>query len=196
MRFFILAYLLLSAKAAFSSGMNIPIQARAAVEFWYNEFNSNDVKLINPNDLAIEVSIVDTNSLKAIETFNLDANPEVTFSIANACMLKLYNASDNKGEVMLEFVSRDEDVLLKTTSGEKVKLVLANTTKKEFVLILPSGSKPKLGPGSRTGLFFKMGDEVFFLKENKEILLFKVDDTFKNGQELNINKMAKVSIIE
>lgn len=120
----------------------------------------------------------------------------MTFSIKSACLLKLYNPSDTPIELLLDFVSRDEEVEQKTTSGEKVKLVLANTTKKEFVLILPSGSKPKLGPGSNTCMFFKQGDEVFFIHEDKEHLLFKVDESYKNGDVVNINKMAKIQLGE
>ena len=120
----------------------------------------------------------------------------MTFTWKNSCLLKLYNPSKKPIELILEFISRDQDEELNVKANEKVKLVLANTTKKEYVLKLPSGSKPKLGPGSNTGMFFNLGDKIYFIYEGKELLLLEVDESFKNGDVININKMAKLQLGE
>jgi hypothetical protein len=183
----------LATEFCFAGAMEFSLQPKTDIELLYNEFKVKDVELNNLSDVEINVSIIDSNTYKVLRSFTLDANSSKTMTIEETGMLKLYNPSDEVAKMSLSFISRENS---KSKSGDKIKIVLANPSHKEYVLLLPSGSKPKLGPGSSTGMFFKAGDEIYFMNEGKPILLVTISKDMKSGTEINIHKRAKAALAE
>ncbi len=174
-----------------ANAMEFSLQPQTDIELLYNEFKTKDVKLNNLSEAEIQVSILDSTTYKAISTFNIEAKTSKTFTVSEIGLLKIYNPSDQIAKMSLEFVNRNENT---NGSGQKIKLVLANPSHLEYVLKLPSGAKPKLGPGSNTGMFFSIGEEIYFYHEGNEYLLIKIDDTMKDGDEISIHKLAKAKL--
>ncbi|MFY0671991.1 MAG: hypothetical protein JXQ87_01220 [Bacteroidia bacterium] len=176
---------------SFGGEMQFSLQPQTDIELLYNEFKIKDVKLSNLSEVDITVTIADTNTYKELNSFILKANSSKTITVNEAGLLKLYNPSDVIVKMSLAFVNRASTG---SNTGQKIKIVLANPSHKEYILQLPSGAKPKLGPGSNTGMFFKVGDEILFKHEGEMLHLVTITKEMKNGHEINIHKKAKAQL--
>jgi hypothetical protein len=58
-------------------------------------------------------------------------------------------------------------------------------------LVIPGVMNPNLSPLSDSGVTLGYGQKVFFKEKRKSYLLFEVDDTFQNGDRLEIQDLIK-----
>ena len=75
--------------------------------------------------------------------------------------------------------------------AESINLTLKNNSSKSIPLIIPGIMNPNLSPFSESGVRLKMGQDVYFKIKRKKYLLFTVDDKFRNGQTIIVNKLIK-----
>jgi hypothetical protein len=79
-------------------------------------------------------------------------------------------------------------------SQQTVHLTFRNMSLKSIPLVIPGVMNPNLSPLSNSGVELEYGQEVFYFQngdKRRKALLFVIDDQFKDGEVLEINKLIK-----
>lgn len=77
------------------------------------------------------------------------------------------------------------------TADDYIDFSFENRTAFSIPLIIPNVMNPNLSPFSKSGVGLKIGQEVFFKNKKKKYLLLKVDNTFKDGDILDVAALIK-----
>jgi hypothetical protein len=80
------------------------------------------------------------------------------------------------------------------SAQKAVNLTFHNGSLQSIPLVIPTVMNPNLSPLSNSGITLDMGQVVYYFpngKKGKKEVLFVVDDTFKNGEVLEIDQLIK-----
>ncbi len=77
------------------------------------------------------------------------------------------------------------------TRVEAVTITLRNNSAKSIPLIIPTVMNPNLSPFSNSGVTLKMGQEILFKNKGRKYVLLTIDDSIKDGDVLEMNKLLK-----
>jgi hypothetical protein len=80
------------------------------------------------------------------------------------------------------------------TAQKSINFTFHNGSLKSIPLVIPSVMNPNLSPMSNSGVTLDLGQVVYYFpngKKRKKEVLFVVDDTFKDGDVLQIDQLIK-----
>lgn len=80
------------------------------------------------------------------------------------------------------------------TAQKSINFTFHNGSLKSIPLVIPSVMNPNLSPMSNSGITLDLGQVVYYFpngKKRKKEVLFVVDDTFKDGDVLQIDQLIK-----
>ncbi len=80
------------------------------------------------------------------------------------------------------------------TAQKSINFTFYNGSLKSIPLVIPSVMNPNLSPMSNSGITLDLGQVVYYFpngKKRKKEVLFVVDDTFKDGDVLQIDQLIK-----
>ena len=80
------------------------------------------------------------------------------------------------------------------TAQKSINFTFHNGSLKSIPLVIPSVMNPNLSPMSNSGITLYLGQVVYYFpngKKRKKEVLFVVDDTFKDGDVLQIDQLIK-----
>ena len=80
------------------------------------------------------------------------------------------------------------------TAQKSINFAFHNGSLKSIPLVIPSVMNPNLSPMSNSGITLDLGQVVYYFpngKKRKKEVLFVVDDTFKDGDVLQIDQLIK-----
>ncbi|MEY4487338.1 MAG: hypothetical protein RL440_1883 [Bacteroidota bacterium] len=80
------------------------------------------------------------------------------------------------------------------TAQKSINFTFHNGSLKSIPLVIPSVMNPNLSPMSNSGITLDLGQVVYYFpngKKRKKEVLFVVDDTFKDGDVLEIDQLIK-----
>lgn len=168
----------------------IEIPPKASVERSYAEFENYDVKLINRSGKQIDISVIHPDSGRQVSGFGLAPRGNTTLYVAPGHILKLKNTSSRELTILLDFVERSP--LVKSGSDKKtIPFTLRNSSLKSIPLIIPGVMNPNLSPMSNSGVALEIGQEIYYKKGLKPILLLKVDAAIMPGDKIDVAKRIR-----
>jgi hypothetical protein len=80
------------------------------------------------------------------------------------------------------------------TAQKSINFTFHNGSLQSIPLVIPTVMNPNLSPLSNSGITLDMGQVVYYFpngKKGKKEVLFVVDDTFKDGEVLEIDQLIK-----
>ncbi len=170
-----------------SANQKVEIPARKSVELTYEEFANFDVKLMNRSGKQIEVSVLDARTRKQVSGFGLGPMGNAILYVAEGNILKLKNTSSKDIRMNLDFVERTPSPQA-DPNVETVNFTLHNSSLKSIPLIIPGVMNPNLSPMSNSGVSLQMGQEIYYKKGLKRVVVLTVDENIQNGDKIDMAK--------
>lgn len=173
-----------------SAKEKIDIPASKAVELTYDEFSNYDVKISNKSGKQINVAVLDKDTRKQVSGFGLGPMGNAVLYVAEGNILKLKNTSSKDISVSISFVDRKPKPQ-KEVYTKAINFTLHNSSLKSIPLVIPNVMNPNLSPISNSGVSLAIGQEIYYKKGLKKVLILTVDESIKTGDKIDIAKLVK-----
>lgn len=181
--------LLLAALHA-SATDTITISARKTVELTYAQFDKHDVVLDNKSGKQIDVAVINPTNKKTVKSFGLGPMGRVVLRVDPGQVLTLTNRAMKEISLGIDFIEREPEQASEPNSGS-VSFTLHNPSLKSIPLIIPDVMNPNLSPISNSGVNLRIGQEIYYKKDGKKMLLLVVDDSIKPGAKIDVAQLIK-----
>lgn len=166
----------------------VEIKALSSIELTYEEFAKYDVKLSNASGKQVDVAAINPETDKQVSGFGLGPYGKAVLTVKEGHVLKLKNKSTKDISLTISFVEKEPVVI---DNAPRVNFTLRNSSAKSIPLIIPNVMNPNLSPLSNSGVSLKMGQEIFYKKGMKKILILTVDESIKEGDKIDVVKLIK-----
>ena len=120
--------------------------------------------------------------------FGMSKNSKEKVLVEGDAILVLTNESNSSVELQYQ---TSEGYIAPAKDSDGVKLTFHNGSLASIPLIIPGVMNPNLSPLSDSGVSLGYGQKVFFKEKGKQYLLFEIDETFKDGDQLEIQDLIK-----
>lgn len=167
---------------------SIVIPGQQSVDLTYEQFANFDVKLINANRAKINVAVFNPGEQEKLKGFGLAPRGKVTLLIDENQILRLTNLSNIEAKVNIKFVEKKQQA---KNNGEYITFTLHNSSLKSIPLIIPGVMKPNLSPMSNSGVSLAAGQQIYYRKEGRKILILEVDDSIEEGDKVDVAQLIK-----
>ncbi|WP_088341702.1 hypothetical protein [Robiginitalea sediminis] len=168
----------------------VVLPAGKAVELTYEEFATYDVKLVNRSGKPIDVAVLTPDTRKQVSGFGLGPMGKAVLYVKAGNILKLKNNSGKDISIALSFVDRQPQPE-RTPGMETVNFTLHNSSLKSIPLVIPGVMNPNLSPMSNSGVALAKGQEIYYRKGLKKILVLTVDDSIEPGAKIDMAKRIR-----
>lgn len=170
-----------------------PVQSTTAeyVSFTLRNNSAKTIPLIIPNVMNPNLSPFSNSGV------DLQMGQEIFFkNYGKKEVLLIVDETIKNGDVLIvnELIKakkKQEDTVVKKTKVEAVTITLRNNSAKDIPLIIPTVMNPNLSPFSNSGVTLKIGQEILFKNKGRKYVLLTIDDSFKDGDVLEMNKLLK-----
>jgi hypothetical protein len=179
---FALALIFMAACSSNSIVLEIP--AKQNVELDYSEFDYYTASVNNKSVKSINVSVLSNSDETQVRGFGLGPKGKDDVMVEKPNKLVIKN--ENEASVKVSINIQKTEAAPVAPKNNYVSLTLRNKTMKSIPLQIPSVMNPNLSPNSKSGVDLKMGQEIYFKTGAKKHLLLKVDDSLKDGQEIDV----------
>ncbi len=172
----------------------VKIPANQELEFTYPEYDLYRVTLKNKSLKGLDVAVLSKENNKQVRGFGLGMKGKVDVLVEAENKLVITNKANTGAKVKLkgkEEKRKAEKGKVVVPQGGYISFTLRNTSAKSIPLLIPSVMNPNLSPFSRSGVDLKVGQEILFRANGKKYVLLTVDNSIKEGDELDINKILK-----
>ena len=136
--------------------------------------------------VAVRVERVTDRSF--VRGFGMSKNSKEKVLVEGDAILVLTNESNSSVELQYQ---TSEGYIAPAKDSDGVKLTFHNGSLASIPLIIPGVMNPNLSPLSDSGVSLGYGQKVFFKEKGKQYLLFEIDETFKDGDQLEIQDLIK-----
>lgn len=167
----------------------VEIPAMQSVELEYATYDCSMVTIDNQTAKGLNVSVRSKADGKQVRGFGLGPKGKEEVAVESGNKLVLKNNTTKKIRVVLS--SREAPKTAPSSSRDYVDFTLLNKTMSSIPLIIPSVMNPNLSPFSKSGVSLKMGQEILFNVNGKKYVLLTVDESIRNGEELDVAKRLK-----
>ena len=167
----------------------IKVPANQSAELDYPNFDFYTASVNNQSINSISVSVVDKTNESQVRGFGLGPKGNEDVIVEKGSKLVLENG--NNSEVKVTVSIAESEGMPEKPNKEYISFTLRNTTMKSIPLQIPSVMNPNLSPNSKSGVDLKIGQEIYFKSGGKKHLLLKVDNTMKDGQEVDVAALIK-----
>lgn len=150
-----------------------------------------EVSVGNTSGKGIGVAVVDATTGKQVRGFGLGPYAEAKVSIAEGQVLELTNATPKKRVARVGFSPQPPASAPTETSQRYVNFTLHNSSLKSIPLVIPGVMNPNLSPLSDSGVGLQMGQPVYFRQKGRDVLLFKVDENFQEGERIDVPELIR-----
>lgn len=168
----------------------IQIAALKSVELTYDEFGDFDVNLINKSGKPLTVAVLDPKTKKTVKSFGLGPIAEALLTVEKDQILKVTNNSTKEISLDLDFVEK-KPYNYNPEFAPVVNFTLHNSSLRSIPLIIPNVMNPNLSPLSNSGVSLKWGQEIYYRKGNKKILILTIDKSIQNGDKVDVPSLIK-----
>lgn len=166
----------------------LSIPANQDVEVRVPAGTSSEVFLHNPSQTILTVEVVRADNREFVRGFGLRKSSKEQVLVESNAILILGNDSDSPIEISYETSKSSQE---SKSISNSVQLTFHNGSLASIPLIIPGVMNPNLSPQSNSGVTLNSGQKVFFKEKGKQFLLFEVDQSFKNGDVLEIQELIK-----
>lgn len=166
----------------------LSIPANQEVEVRVPAGSSSEVSLHNPSQTTLTVEVVRADNREFVRGFGLGKSSKEQVMVESNAILILGNNSDSPIEISYETSKSSQE---SKSISNSVQLTFHNGSFASIPLNIPGVMNPNLSPMSDSGVTLDYGQKVFFKEKGKQFLLFEVDQSFKNGDVLEIQDLIK-----
>ncbi len=187
---FILNFALIILFSPFCIGQQqrVSVPAGEEVQLRFSTEESAEVTLHNPSGSTLDARVLRDPDGKFVRGFGLGKSSKEKIRVESDAILFLRNDSEKEIEVSYETSTESSKG---DFQSQGVNLTFHNGSLASIPLIIPGVMNPNLSPQSNSGVTLDYGQKVFFKEKGKQYLLFEVDETFKNGDVLEIHDLIK-----
>lgn len=164
----------------------VSVPAGEEVQLRFSTEESTEATLHNPSGSTLDARVQRDTDGKFVRGFGLGKSSREKIRVESDAILILRNDSEKEIRHETSTESSKGDFQF-----QEVNLTFHNGSVLSIPLIIPGVMNPNLSPQSNSGVTLDYGQKVFFKEKGKQHLLFEVDETFKNGDVLEIQDLIK-----
>lgn len=175
---------------AFAQKSNLEIPPKSSLELDYANYEMYQLKLRNNMSKGLEVKVVDKKTGEFVRGFGLGPVGKVEVMVENTSKIVFTNTSNKTASLSVSFTEMDAKKVMAANEG-LVSFTLVNSSDESIPLIIPNVMNPNLSPNSKSGVDLRIGQELIFRNRGKRYVLFTVDETIQEGQELDVYELLQ-----
>ena len=166
----------------------VTIDSGAEVRLRFSSSAATEVLLNTPSNAGVTVRVERVSDRYFIRGFGMSKSAREKVLVESNAVLVLRNENPTAVEITYE---SDQSVQKASPEKEGVNLTFHNGSLASIPLVIPGVMNPNLSPMSDSGVTLAFGQKVFFKEKRKSYLLFEIDETFKDGDRLEIQDLIK-----
>ena len=175
---------------AFAQRSSLEIPSKSSLELDYADYEMYQLKLRNNNSKGLEVKVVDKKTGEFVRGFGLGPLGKVEVMVENASKIVFTNTSNKTASLSVSFTEMDADRVRAANEG-LISFTLVNSSDESIPLIIPNVMNPNLSPNSKSGVDLKIGQELIFRNRGKRYVLFTVDESIQDGQQVDVFQLLQ-----
>ena len=175
---------------AFAQKSNLEIPPKSSLELDYADYEMYQLKLRNNMSKGLEVKVVDKKTGEFVRGFGLGPVGKVEVMVENTSKIVFTNTSNKTASLSVSFTEMDVKKVMAANEG-LVSFTLVNSSDESIPLIIPNVMNPNLSPNSKSGVDLRIGQELIFRNRGKRYVLFTVDESIQEGQELDVYELLQ-----
>ena len=169
---------------------NLEIASNSSLEFDYPNYEMYELQLKNNTGAELEIKVQNKETGEFVRGFGLGPFGKVEVMVEKGSKIVFTNNSTKLGKLGVKMLNTDVKLNV-TNNNDRISFKLINSSNESIPLIIPDVMNPNLSPNSSSGVDLKIGQELLFRKGLKKYVLLTVDETIKDGQELDIYKLMQ-----
>jgi len=175
---------------AFAQKSNLEIPPKSSLELDYADYEMYQLKLRNNNSKGLEIKVVDKKTGDFVRGFGLGPVGKVEVMVEHTSKIVFSNTSNRTASLSVSFTEMDAQKVVAANEG-LVSFTLVNSSNESIPLIIPNVMNPNLSPNSKSGVDLKIGQELIFRNRGKRYVLFTVDESIEEGQQVDVYKLLQ-----
>ncbi len=175
---------------AFAQRSSLEIPPKSSLELDYADYEMYQLKLRNNNSKGLEVKVVDKKTGEFVRGFGLGPIGKVEVMVENTSKIVFTNTSNKTASLSVSFTEMDANKVMAANEG-LISFTLVNSSDESIPLIIPNVMNPNLSPNSKSGVDLKIGQELIFRNRGKRYVLFTVDESIQEGQQVDVYKLLQ-----
>jgi hypothetical protein len=164
----------------------IEVASNSSIELDYPNYDMYELQLKNNTGAQIDIEVKNKNTGEFVRGFGLGSLGKVEVMVEKGSKIVFTNNSNKMGKLSVKMLNTNVKLQPKTNTDNRVSFTLVNPSNKSIPLIIPNVMNPNLSPNSSSGVDLKIGQELLFRNGLKRYVLLTVDETIKEGQELDV----------
>ena len=174
----------------FPQKSNLEIPPNASLELDYADYDMYALQLRNNNSKGLEVKVVDKKTGEFVRGFGLGPVGKVEVMVEGASKIVFVNTSSKMARLSVSFTEMDAKKVMTANAGG-ISFTLVNSSDESIPLIIPNVMNPNLSPNSKSGVDLKIGQELLFRNRGKRYVLFTVDESIQEGQQIDVYQLLQ-----
>lgn len=175
---------------AFAQKSSLEIPPKSSLELDYADYEMYQLQLRNNNSKGLEVKVVDKKTGEFVRGFGLGPVGKVEVMVENTSKIVFTNTSNKMASLSVSFTAMDAKKVMEANRG-LVSFTLVNSSNESIPLIIPNVMNPNLSPNSKSGVDLKIGQELIFRNRGKRYVLFTVDESIQEGQQVDVYQLLQ-----
>ena len=169
---------------------NLEIPPNTSLEPDYANYELYELQLKNNTGKDIEVEVKNKETSEFVRGFGLGPLGKVEVLVEQGSKIVFTNPSKKMGKLSILVTQSEANVTTSEKVG-RISFTLTNPSAKSIPLIIPNVMNPNLSPNSSSGVDLKVGQELLFRNGLKRYVLLTVDETIKEGQEIDVYQVLQ-----
>lgn len=169
---------------------NLEIAQGTSVELDYPNYKMYELQLKNSTGADLDVKVENKATGEFVRGFGLGPLGRVEVMVEQGSKIVFTNNSTRMGRLSVKMLNTD--IKLKVaSSNNRISFKLINPSDESIPLIIPNVMNPNLSPNSSSGVDLKIGQELLFRNGLKRYVLLTVDDSIKEGDEIDVYEILQ-----
>jgi len=160
------------------------------MELDYPNYSMYELQLKNSTGADLEVKVQNKVTGEFVRGFGLGPFGKVEVLVEQGSKIVFTNNSNKMGKLGVKMLNTDVQ-LKAVSSNDRISFKLINPSDESIPLIIPNVMNPNLSPNSSSGVDLKVGQELLFRNGLKRYVLLTVDDTIKEGDEIDVYEVLQ-----
>ena len=174
----------------FAQRSTLEIPASASIELDYANFEMYQLTLKNKSGKELGIKVLNKKTNDFVRGFGLGPLGKVKVMVEQTSKIVFTNTNATVAKLAVEVAEMDAKKVVDSNQG-LVSFTLVNSTNESIPLIIPNVMNPNLSPNSKSGVDLKIGQELLFKNKGKRYVLFTVDETITEGQQIDVYEVLK-----
>ncbi len=184
----VLLFVFTSCSTAQKSNLEIP--PKSTLELDYANYELYELQLRNNTGKEIRIDVRNKETEEFVSGFGLGPLGKVEVLVAKGSKIVFSNTSEKMGRVTIKVTEKKRKIAVSKTDN-RISFKLINPSDESIPLIIPNVMNPNLSPNSSSGVDLKIGQELLFRNGLKRYVLLTVDESIKEGDEIDVYEVLQ-----